>query len=399
MATIKLLIADSKEDWLNNIKRMIINMDNVCLVGEARNGQETLDKVNELQPHIVLLDIDLEGIDGLKVTEILAKESQNVQTIIMSTKSSPEYFRKAMKSGAKDYLIEPFSNSDLSDAIQNVFNKWLKDKADLFTDDNTAKVVTFYSTKGGVGRTTLAVNLAVALAAKGKRTLLIDASLQFGDVALTLNLNPQNTISEVIDKDEFTIDGIGRRITKHKASGLEVLAAPREPAQAEAVTAKHLQQIIDVIKPLYQFIIIDMPSIITEKELAILDKTNLLFLIATLEITSLKNTKILLKTLQSIKYDLDKVKIILNKDMPDIGIDKTQLETGLGIPIYATIPMDSILAQVSLNKGISFVLESPASLISRTIIDVAERLIGPSKKPVNTSKSAILRIKDLLFGN
>ena len=143
----------------------------------------------------------------------------------------------------------------------------------------------------------------------------------------------------------------------------------------------------------------DMPATITEKELAILDKTSLLFLVATLEITSLKNTKIFLKTLQSIKYDLDKVKIILNKDMPDIGIDKTQLETGLGIPVYATIPMDSILVQVSLNKGESFVLKSPASLISRTIIDVAEKLIGPGKKAVNTNKSAILRIKDLLFGS
>ena len=141
-----------------------------------------------------------------------------------------------------------------------------------------------------------------------------------------------------------------------------------------------------------------MPATITEKELAILDKTNLLFLVATLEITSLKNTKTLLKTLQDINYDINKVKIILNKDMPDVGIDKASLETGLGIPVYATIPMDSILVQVSLNKGESFVLKSPASLISRTIIDVAEKLIGPSKKPVNTKKSAILRIKDLLFG-
>ena len=142
-----------------------------------------------------------------------------------------------------------------------------------------------------------------------------------------------------------------------------------------------------------------MPATITEKELAILDKTSLLFLVATLEITSLKNTKSLLKTLQDINYDISKIKIILNKDMPDVGIDKASLEAGLGIPVYATIPMDSILVQVSLNKGESFVLKSPASLISRTIIDVAEKLIGPSKKPVNTNKSAILRIKDLLFGS
>ncbi len=398
MATIKLLIADGKEDWLNNLKRMISSVENVFLVGEARNGHEVIEKVKELQPHIVLLDIDLEGIDGLKVTEILAKENQNVQTIIMSMKSSPEYFRQAMKSGAKDYLIEPFSNKDLDDAIHNVFNKWLKDKAELFADDSNAKVVSFFATKGGVGRTTLSVNLAAALAAKGKRTLLIDASLQFGDVALTLDLHPQSTISDIVEKDEFTIDGIERRITKH-ACGLEVLAAPKEPALAEAVTSKHLQQIIDVIKPLYQFIIIDMPATITEKELAVLDKTSLLFLVATLEITSLKNTKIFLKTLQDLKYDLDKVKIILNKDTPDVGIDRPQLESGLGVPVYASIPMDSNLVQISLNKGESFVLKSPASLISRNIIDVAEKLIGPSKKPVNTSKSAILRIKDLLFGS
>ena len=398
MATIKLLIADSKEDWLNNVKRMLINMDDVCIVGEARNGQEALDKAKELQPHIALLDIDLEGIDGLKVTEILSKDNQNIQSIIMSVKSSPEYFRQAMKSGAKDYLIEPFSNQDISDAIHNVFNKWLKDKAELFSEDNNAKVITFFATKGGVGRTTLAVNLAAALAAKGKRTLLIDASLQFGDVALTLDLHPKCTINDVIEKDEFTPDGIERRITKH-ASSLEVLAAPKEPALAEAVNSKHIQQIIDAIKPLYQFIIIDMPATITEKELAILDKTSLLFLVATLEITSLKNTKSLLKTLQDINYDVSKIKIILNKDMPDVGIDKASLEAGLGIPVYATIPMDSILVQVSLNKGESFVLKSPASLISRTIIDVAEKLIGPSKKPVNTNKSAILRIKDLLFGS
>ena len=180
---------------------------------------------------------------------------------------------------------------------------------------------------------------------------------------------------------------------------MEVLAAPKEPALAEAVTPKHLQQIIDVIKPLYQFIIIDMPATITEKELAVLDKTSLLFLVATLEITSLKNTKIFLKTLQDLKYDLDKVKIILNKDTPDVGIDRPQLESGLGVPVYASIPMDSSLVQISLNKGESFVLKSPASLISRNIIDVAEKLIGPNKKPVNTSKSAILRIKDLLFGS
>lgn len=398
MSIIKLLIADSKDDWRNNIRRMLINQEDVHIIGEAMNGQEVLDKVGELQPHIVLMGIDLEGIDGLKITEIISKDYLNVQTILMSMQNSPEYFRKAMKVGAKDYLVEPFPAKDLVDAIHNVFNKWLKDRTELFQEDSNAKVITFFSPKGGVGRTTLAVNLAATFAAKGKRTLLIDGSLQFGNVSLSLDLHPKSTINNLVENNEFTLDSIERCITKH-SSGLEVLAAPKEPALADSITPDHLKQVIDAIKPLYQYIVIDTPASITEKELAIFDKTNLLFLIATLEITSLKNTKSCLKTLQDISFDMTKIRLILNKDMPDVGIDRANLEAGLGISVYAVVPTDSVLAQVALNKGEAFVLKSPASLISRSIIDIAERIIGPGKKPVNTSKSAILRIKDLLFGN
>lgn len=399
MATIKLLIADGKDELRNNIIRMLKNYDDVCIIGEAKNGQEVLDKVKELQPHIVLMDLDLEVINGLKVTEILSKENPNIHSIIMSMKTLPEFFRQAIQAGAKDFLVEPFSPQSLCDAIHSVYNKWLKDKEELFTEDNAAKIVTFFATKGGVGRTTLAVNLACALALKGKRTLLIDASLQFGDVTITMDLHPKNTINNIIETNEFTADSIMRRFTKHEASGLEVLVAPKTPALAEQVTANHLQQIIDAVKPLYQYIIIDMPASITEKELAILDKTSLLLLVATLEITSLKNTKTCLKTLQEINYNLEKTKIILNKDMPDVGIDKSNIEASLGIPVLSSMPMDSKLAQVALNKGLPFVLKSPTELLSRTVIDLADKIIGPGKKPVNTSKSAILRIKDLLFGN
>ena len=400
MATIKILIADSKDDWLKNVKRMLTNMDNVCLVGDSSNGQDALDKISDLKPHIVLIGNTLEGIEGLRLTEILSTDFPNIQPIIMSSESSPESFRQAMKAGAKDYLIEPFSVQDLSEAINNVYDKWLKDRSELFTEEPKTRIISFFATKGGVGKTTLAVNIAAELAAKGKKTLLIDASLQFGDVALMLDLHPKSTISDVIEKNEFTIDALQRRITKHSC-GLEVLCAPKEPALAESITPKHLQTIIDVIKPLYQFIIIDMPATITEKEYSIWDKTTLLFLVATLEITSLKNTKIFLKTLHDIiKYDMNKVKIILNKDTPDVGIDKSGLEAGLGIPVYATIPRELMLAQVSLNRGEAFVLRSPSSKLSKSIIEVAGKLIDPNYKSVsNSNKSAILRLKDWLFGS
>ena len=399
MAIIKLLIAEGKDELRNNIIRMLKSRENIVVVGEAKNGHEALEKIKELQPHIVLMELDLEIISGLKVTEILSKEHPNVLSIIMSTKALPEYFRQAIQSGAKDFLVKPFSLENLIEAIDSVYNKWLKDKKELFTEDKSAKVITFFATKGGVGRTTLAVNLACELASRGKKTLLIDASLQFGDVTITMDLRPKNTINNVVDSCDFTADSVLRRLTKHEESGLEVLVAPKSPELAEAVTANHLQRILDAVKPIYQYIVVDMPASITEKELVILDRTSILLLVATLEITSLKNTKTCLKTLQEIKYDLTKARIVLNKEIPDVGIDKSNLEASLGIPVIASIPMDAKISQVALNKGKPFVLESPRELLSRTIIDLADKITGNGKKPVNANKNALLRIKDLLFGS
>lgn len=385
------------DELRSNVRRMLKNQDNIRIVAEARNGRETIDMVKEMQPHIVLMDINMPELDGLKASEILAKDFPNVQTVIMSIQSEQEYFRRAMKAGAKDFLVKPFSTSDLVDTINNVFNSWLKDRPDLFANEPSADILTFFATKGGVGRTTLAVNLAASLATKGKKTLLVDASLQFGDVGITLNLAAKRTISNVVEAGEISFADIEKNITRHEC-GLDILLAPREPALAEAVKTEHILRIIDAARPFYNFIIFDMPPTITEKELAILDRSTMVLLVATLEISSLKNTKICLKTFSDINYDMSKVKLLLNKEIPNVGIGRSDLEAGLAIPVYATVPMESEIAQRSLNQGELIVLKSPTSGISRSILGMAERLAGPRNIP-ETGKSAILKIKDLLFGS
>jgi len=395
---IKLIIADDMDELRSNVRRMLNNQENIKIIGEARNGKEVVDLVKELQPHVVLMDINMPEVDGLKATEILAKDFPNVQTVIMSIQSEQEYFRRAMKAGAKDFLVKPFSTSDLVDTIQNVFNRWVKDRPELIADESKAEILSFFSTKGGVGRTTLAVNLAVNLASRGKKVLLIDASLQFGDVAITLNQAAKKTIYNIVENgQEITLSAVEKNIVTHE-SGLDLLLAPKEPAFAEAVKSEHILKIVDMIRGVYQYIVFDLPPNITEKELAILDRSDQVMLIATLEISSLKNTKICLKTFADINFDLTKIKLILNKEIPNVGIGKQDLEAGLAIPVYATVPMESEIAQRSLNHGEAFVLKSPGSAISKSIIGMADRIVGP-KQQAETGKSAILKIKDLLFGS
>jgi pilus assembly protein CpaE len=345
------------------------------------------------------MDINMPEIDGLKATEILAKDFPNVQTVIMSIQSEQEYFRRAMKAGAKDFLVKPFSTNDLVDTIQNVFNRWIKDRPELLAEEPQAEMITFFSTKGGVGRTTLAVNLAVNLASRGKQVLLVDGSLQFGDVAITLNQPIKRSIANLVEADEISIAEIEKCVVKHE-SGLDLLLAPKEPAMAEAIKSEHLIRIIDEARSSYQYIIFDLAPSITDKELAILDKSDLVLLVATLEISSLKNTKICLKTFADINFDMNKIKLILNKEIPNVGIGKQDLESGLAIPVYATVPMESEIAQRSLNHGEAFVLKSPGSAIAKSIIGMADIIIGPKESSgTETGKSAILKIKDLLFGS
>lgn len=382
----------------SNVRRMLANHDSIKVIGEAGDGEEALRLAQEFSPHVILMDINMPKLDGLKATEALTKSFPNVQVVMMSIQSEQEYFRRAMKAGAKDYLTKPFSSSDLVDTITNVFNRWIKDRPEFAFNEPKAQVLTFFSTKGGVGKTTLAVNLAISLAGQGKRVLLIDASLQFGDVGITLNQKAHKNIYNIVqNNEEITTALVEQNFSKHP-SGLLLLLAPVEPAFADAIKTEHLNGIIEAIAGSFQFIIVDTATSIGPIELAILDRTDLVLLVATLEISSLKNTKLCLKTLSDISFDLKKVKLVLNKDIPNVGIGGKDIEEGLGIPLYATVPMDSETAQRALNLGEPFVQKCPETTIAQAIQRMAENIIGTEDPAPSTSKSAFFRIKDILFG-
>jgi len=397
---IKVLVADDMVELRSNVRRMLSNQEGITVIGEAGDGEQVLKMAKDLSPHVILLDINMPKLDGLKAAEVLAKDHPEIQTVIMSIQSEQEYFRRAMKAGAKDFLTKPFSSSDLAETIQNVFAKWVKDRPDYLSEEPKAQVLTFFSTKGGVGKTTLATNLAVNLARRGKRTLLIDASLQFGDVAITLNQKANRNLYQVVEKgDDFGLPLIEANLAEH-SSGLKLLFAPSEPAYADAVKSQHITQLIDLLSPAFNFIIFDTAPHIGNLELTILDHTDLVLLVATLEISSLKNTKLCLKTLSDIKFDTQKLKLVLNKDIPNVGIGPKDIESGLAVPILSVVPMDSETAQRALNQGEPFVEKFPDSTLARSIDAMALKIMG---EDVSEASQAAIgpwgRLRRVLFGS
>ncbi|HWQ30090.1 MAG TPA: response regulator, partial [Negativicutes bacterium] len=255
---IKLVIVDDSEQTRENIAA-IMNFDKeIVIVGEAQNGAEAINVVREKKPHVVLMDINMPVMDGIRATQAINEEGIETSVIMMSIQGEGEYIKRAMSAGARDYVVKPFGVNELVDTIKRVYNMDMgKRKKTVVTTAASkvdSKIISVFSTKGGVGKTTVATNLAVALSnLTGKKVVLVDYDLQFGDVAICLNLYVKNSITELV-KDFTNVAQEPALVEEYLLShysGVKVLAAPIRPEYAEYVTAEHTGKIIEFLKGRY----------------------------------------------------------------------------------------------------------------------------------------------------
>ena len=247
-AKIKVVIADDVTATRQNIKKLLEFHPDLMVVGEAADAETAIEQAKKLEPDIILMDINMPGIDGITATNILSAEVPSSSIIIMSVQGEQEYLRRAMTAGAKDYLTKPFTGDELVGAIKQVHANEEKRKKVYSSEKppvELGKIITVFSTKGGVGKTTIASNLAVALANKtGERVGLVDADLQFGDVSLFFNVLPRATIADLV-KD---IDSLDEKLLESYLTAFNdkvmVLPAPLKPEQAETITGSHMTAIL-----------------------------------------------------------------------------------------------------------------------------------------------------------
>ncbi len=390
---IKVLIVDDIPSTLDNLQKLLSFEPDIQVVGTATNGKEAIDLSKKSAPDIVLMDVNMPIMDGIQATEILAQEIPNSPVIIMSVQGERDYLRRAMQSGAREFLIKPFSGDELIASIRRVYQLEQKKesfmaKAPAATAGGAApteaarpradqsQVIFFYSGKGGVGKSLIAANLAVSMAKETKaRVALVDLDLQFGDIGVLLNLDHSQGITDLVENIEHMDPDFIREVMVEGPFGVKVLLSPISPELADLVTVDHIRKIFAEMRKIFDFIIVDSGTHLGEINLEVLDHADRIVVVTSLSIPAIKDTKLALKIFDSLSVSPDRVILLLNKSDAHSEFNKESVEANLRFPITAQIPNDAKLVINSINRGNPFVTTHPESEISQRIRELVGKML------------------------
>ena len=386
----RVLIVDDVAETRENVRKLLQFESDVDVVGVARTGREAIEIAREIEPDVILMDINMPDMDGIAATEAIRQKSHFVQVVILSVQGDQNYMRRAMLAGARDFLTKPPMGDELISAIRRAGTMAHQERAKGGTtsavtssglpsvptlSSSQGKIITVYSGKGGTGCTTLAVNLGVALHNEETRSVIVDGNLQYGDVAVFINEQGKNTILDLATiADELDPEIVGDVMVKHGASGVHVLAAPSRPEQAEAVSGEGFLKILQYLRRLYAYVIVDPPSLLTDVVLASVDESDVVVLISTHDIPAIKNTRLFLDLVSSLGVDRNRIILTINRYDKRIGITPEKISENLKVDAAAIIPLDERVVIPSVNRGVPFILGNKAQPSSRGILSLAENV-------------------------
>lgn len=368
-----LLLAGSEAERLK-IVDILKNIDYIQLAGDFVDEGKAWEMLERSPADILLMDPGRNG-ERYAFAEKVSANHPHTGIIIMEEELLEETMHNALFAGAKDVLIKPIDPEKLMNGIYRIYQ--LKERI-VSTNKETpqkkvrkselGQVYTIFSTKGGVGKTFVSINLAASLAKDSeKRVVLVDLDLDLGNAALALNLYPKFTISDVVDDiRHMDSDLIESYLIPHE-SGIKVLPANIQPSMNDFINSEHVRIILEALRESFDYIIIDMPARFFETIMPALALADHLLIITAPEISSVRNTKSLLVTLKDLNFPQSKIRIILNKEDLRGDIKKKDVEATLNKKVDASIGLDYRRVLSSLNRGVPLVYEYPKNSLSKHI--------------------------------
>ena len=405
---IRLLIVDDIASTRENLQKLLSFEDDLEVAGTAGDGRQGLEEAHRIKPDIVLTDVNMPVMDGIQLTERLAQELPASPVIIMSVQGERDYLRRAMQAGAREYLIKPFSHDELVAAIRRVYQ--LEEKKGTYlaptapAADAPARsgapgdVILLFSGKGGVGKTLIATNLAVALTQETKsRVALVDLDLQFGDVGVMLNLDHSRSITDLVDTPEGPDADMLNEVLANGPAGVRVLLAPISPELADLVTTDHVRALIAELRKAYDYVVVDTSCHLAEFNLEVIEHAQRILVVTALTIPAIKDAKLSLKVLDSLSIDPNSVLLVVNRSEGHSDFNRESIEQNLRHQVAVQMPYDPRVVGDAVNRGQPFVMLAPEADVSKAIRELVA-VIVPERTPAFAGAGGERRRRRGIFG-
>jgi pilus assembly protein CpaE len=380
---------------LAEVREGLADHPEVELVGTAADPGKAGTKLAESGAQVILHGTT--ATDHVPTAEIESIRGVTAAPIVLVTSASANaILSEALAAGIFDVVLLPQLTDGIVFTIKKAHSLAAGRPAGASAKAASSiegKVVTFFSPKGGAGKTVLACNLAATFARQQHRkTLLLDLDLQFGDAAIMMGIEPEKTIYDlVMARRELDSDSLAGYVTAHQ-SGVHVLPAPLRPEDAELVTEERLGHLFAVAKESYDVIVVDTPPFFHGPVLSTLDRTDQLVLVASLDVPSVKNVKLTMQTLDLLHYPKERRHLLLNRSGSKVGLKPQEVERALEMKVEFEVPVDREVA-VSVNRGVPLVLSNPRSGVAKALQDMADKLVPQRTAAADTGGGKKFRRK------
>ncbi len=346
---------------------------------ELRSGLE------HLSDETVILGPSVEQTDALALVAEFRAVRPLIGFVLVRDRVDSAVLNEALRAGVRE-VVAHRDISEISAAVRR--SQDVSQRLQVASGNgaartrSTGKVLTVFSPKGGTGKTTFAVNLAVDLAAnRMESVVLVDLDLAFGDVAISLQLDPKRSVADAVQlNQDWDEAGVQALLTQH-GSGLQVLAAPDDPSLAESVSEETVRGLLQVLAEKFDYVVVDSAPALNDVVLAAFDSSDHVVLLTSLDIPALKNTKITLRTIEALQYPRDKFRLVLNRADSKVGLDAADVQKVLQTQVVGQIPSSRDVPTLT-NRGVAISAEMPNHAVSRAIGDTATAILGGKTQTV-----------------